>query len=67
MATAQLVTRSFRSTVLVATALGTVVSVLGVGTSYYADTPSGGTIVLFAIAVFVVVAAGSSVRERVGR
>ena len=67
VATAQLVTRSFRSTVLVATALGTVVSVLGVGTSYYADTPSGGTIVLFAIAVFVVVAAGSSVRERVGR
>ncbi len=64
VATAQLVTRSFRSTVLVATVLGTVVSVLGVGTSYYADTPSGGTIVLFAIAVFVVVAAAAGLRER---
>ena len=43
---------------------GTVVSVLGVGTSYYVDTPSGGTIVLLAIAVFVLVAVGAAMRER---
>ena len=64
VATAQLVTRSFRATGMVASALGTVVSVLGVGTSYYVDTPSGGTIVLLAIAVFVLVAVGAAMRER---
>jgi zinc transport system permease protein len=35
-----------------------------VTTSYYQDTPSGGTIVLFAIALFVVVATASGLRER---
>ncbi|MCU1499970.1 MAG: hypothetical protein JWM47_3923 [Acidimicrobiales bacterium] len=64
IATAQLVTRSFRSTVVLATGLGTVASVSGVGVSYYADTPSGGTIVLIAIAVFLVVAAGAAGRDR---
>lgn len=67
IATAQLVTRSFRSTVLLATVLGTVASVAGVGTSYYADTPSGGTIVLLAIAAFLVVAAGTALRDRLRR
>ena len=64
VATAQLVTRSFRSTVLLATVIGIVVSLAGVGTSFYADTPSGGTIVLFAIGLFVVVAMGVAVRGR---
>jgi zinc transport system permease protein len=63
IATAQLVTRSFRSTVAVATALGTVASVGGVATSFYADTPSGGTIVLIAVAAFVVVAVAVALRD----
>jgi zinc transport system permease protein len=33
-------------------AVGFAVSLVGVALSYYADTPSGGTIVLLAIAVF---------------
>lgn len=64
IATAQLVTRSFRSTVLVGTAVGVAASVLGVGSSFYADTPSGGTIVLIAIAMFAVTAAGAALVER---
>ncbi len=67
IATAQLLTRSFRSTVVLATVLGTAASVLGVGASFYADTPSGGTIVLFAIAGFVVVVAAVAVRNRLRR
>ena len=67
IATAQLLTRSFRSTVVLATVLGTVASVMGVGVSFYADTPSGGTIVLLAIAGFVVVAAAVAVRDRLRR
>lgn len=67
IATAQLLTRSFRSTVALATVLGTAASVMGVGVSFYADTPSGGTIVLLAIGGFVVVAAAVAVRDRVRR
>lgn len=52
VAAAQLVAHSFRSTVAVSMAVGVVVSAAGVVTSFYADTPSGATIVLFAIAVF---------------
>jgi zinc transport system permease protein len=64
VATAQLLTRSFRSTVVVATALATVSSVSGVGSSYYLDTPSGGTIVLIAIGTFIVVATAVAARDR---
>lgn len=64
IATAQLIAGSFRATVLIGTVIGVVVSVAGVVTSFYQDTPSGGTIVLFAIALFVVVAAVSGARER---
>lgn len=67
IATAQLLTRSFRATVLLATTIGVVVSVAGVGTSFYTDTPSGGTIVLFAIAAFLAVAAVVAARDRVRR
>lgn len=67
IATAQLVTRSFRSTVLVATVLGVAASVAGVAVSYHADTPSGGTIVLLAIAAFAVVATGATIRDRLAR
>lgn len=66
IATAQLVTRSFRTTVMLATALGSAASLVGVTTSFYADTPSGGTIVLVAIAAFALVAAGRALRDRIG-
>lgn len=61
VATAQLVTRSFRATAWAAMAIGVVVAVAGVITSYHADTPSGGTIVVLAIGVFLgtLVAAGT--------
>ena len=50
--------------VAIGTVIGVVASVAGVTTSFYQDTPSGGTIVLFAIALFVVVAAVSGLQER---
>lgn len=64
IATAQLVTGSFRATVLVGTVIGVAVSVAGVITSYHQDTPSGGTIVLFAIGLFVLAAAYAGLRDR---
>ena len=47
--------------------IGLVVSVSGVVTSFYANTPSGGTIVLMAIAAFTVVACATALRTRVMR
>ena len=64
VATAQLVARSFRATVVVGMVIGVAAASAGVSTSFYADTPSGGTIVLFAIGVFVVVAIGNALRSR---
>ena len=52
VATAQLWTSSFRAARWLAMAVGFAVSLVGVALSYYVDTPSGGTIVLLAIAVF---------------
>jgi zinc transport system permease protein len=52
-AVAQQVARSFRGSVAIAVAVGVGVSVSGTGLSYYAETPSGGTIVLLAVAVFL--------------
>ena len=46
------------------TVLGLAASVAGVTTSYYADTPSGGTIVLVSIAGFVVLSAVAALRRR---
>ncbi len=64
VAVAQRVGRSFAGTVAIAMVVGLVVSVGGVFTSFYADTPSGATIVLAAIAVFVLTAAGTALRAR---
>ncbi len=50
-ATSQLFARSFRSALWWAVAIGVACSVGGVVVSYYAETPSGGTIVLLAVAV----------------
>ena len=64
VATAQGIARSFRATVAWGVALGVAASVSGVTISYYADTPSGGTIVLVAIAAFAVVSAATALRDR---
>jgi zinc transport system permease protein len=62
-AVAQLVCRSFRSSLLLAVAVGLATSVTGVGASFYLDTPSGGTIVLLAVAVFALTAAAAAIRD----
>ena len=64
-ATAQLVAGSFRSAIRMAVIIGAVCSVGGVATSYYADTPPGGTIVLLTIALFLVASAYSALRGRI--
>ena len=53
VATAQQVTRGFRATLLLSMALGTLVSVGGVAVSAFVDVPPGATIVLLALAGFV--------------
>ena len=58
VATATLVARSFRGTLILAVAIGLAVAVSGVALSYSWDTPSGGTIVLLAIALFGATAIG---------
>jgi len=58
-AVAQQVAGSFRGSLLTAVGVGVLVSVGGTWTSFYTDTPSGGTIVLFAIAAFVLATVGA--------
>jgi len=60
VATAQLLAHSFRATFFVSLAIGVSCAATGVVASYYLDTPSGGTIVLMTIAVFIVVAVGAA-------
>jgi zinc transport system permease protein len=55
-AVAQQVARSFRGSMIIAATVGVGVSVAGTTSSYYLGTPSGGTIVLLAVAVFIVAA-----------
>ena len=55
---AQLVARSFRASMVVAVAIGLTSSVTGTVVSFYADTPSGATIVLVTVAVFALSAGG---------
>ena len=66
-AIAQLLARSFRQTLHLACAIGLVVSLSGTTASYYAGTPSGGTIVLLAIALFLTVSAGVALRDATAR
>lgn len=63
-AAAQLVARSFRAATLWAVAIGVVASVGGVAVSFYAATPSGGTIVILTILVFLACSAGAGVAAR---
>jgi zinc transport system permease protein len=60
VATAQLLARSFRSTFVTGIGVGVAAAMIGVVVSYYADLPSGGTIVLVAIALFVTALVGTS-------
>ena len=66
-ATAQLLARSFTTSLVWAVAVGVVCSVGGVIVSYEAETPSGGTIVLLAIGAFVVTSVVAAVVERLRR
>ena len=66
-AVAQQLARSFRQTVYLACGIGLLTSVAGTTASYYAGTPSGGTIVLLAIALFLLVTAVIAGREATAR
>jgi zinc transport system permease protein len=67
VATAQLVTASFRATVVLALGIGLVVAVGGTAGSYYADTPCGGSIVVLAVAIFAVTSVATRLRSAVTR
>ncbi|MFE0377214.1 metal ABC transporter permease [Streptomyces inhibens] len=54
VAAAQQISRSFAVTFAVAVAIGVAVTLTGTTTSFYVDVPSGATIVLFAIGLFVI-------------
>ncbi|MEU7552126.1 metal ABC transporter permease [Streptomyces sp. NPDC044571] len=60
VAAAQRVTRGFTATLTVAMVIGVLVSLSGTVATYYIDAPSGGTIVLLAIGVFMVMTALST-------
>jgi len=64
VATAQLISGSFRMAMAYSLAIGLACAVVGVSASYYTNTPSGGSIVLTAIAVFAVAAIVTGVTRR---
>ncbi|PID96472.1 MAG: metal ABC transporter [Actinomycetales bacterium] len=66
-ATSQVLGRSFRSALAWAVLIGLLCSVGGVVVSYFADTPSGGTIVLLAIGVFLLTSLSAALLARVRR
>jgi zinc transport system permease protein len=63
VAAAQQVTRGFRTTMVAAMAIGLVSSALGVVVSAEADTAPGATTVILALAAFVAITAGGTVRR----
>jgi zinc transport system permease protein len=67
VATAQLVSGSFRSTLMLSLVIGLGCAIVGVSSSYYTNTPSGGSIVLTAIALFAVAALATGALRRVRR
>lgn len=62
-AVAQQLASSFRTSLVTAIVVGVTVSITGTAGSYYADTPPGGTIVLLAIAVFLLATVGARIRR----
>jgi len=67
VATAQLLTRGFRTTLALALALGATHALAGVVLSYQADLPSGPSIVVLSIASFAVLSIASGLVVRVRR
>ena len=67
VATAQLVSHSFRAAMALSLGIGLTCAVIGVSTSYYTNTPSGGSIVLTAIALFALTAIAAAARRRFNR
>jgi zinc transport system permease protein len=67
VATAQVLVGSFRATLATAIAIGLLVSVGGTTGSYYANTPSGGTIVLLAVGLFAIASAASALHSALRR
>lgn len=65
-AAAQQVARSFRTTSLLAVVIGVACATGGVVASYQLNTPSGGTIVLMVLAVFVALALGAALAHAIG-
>ncbi|GAA2944746.1 MULTISPECIES: metal ABC transporter permease [Streptomyces] len=57
VAAAQQIAKSFKVTFVLSVVIGTAVTLAGTVTSYYQDVPPGATIVLLAIAAFVVLTA----------
>ena len=66
-AVALLFARSFTATVLLAVVVGVAAGLSGTVVSFYANTPPGGTIVLLAVAVFLLTAAAGTARDAVQR
>lgn len=66
-AAAQQFSGSFRAAGWWAVLIGVLSSVGGVVTSFYADTASGGTIVLLSIAIFALAALGGTARRAISR
>ncbi len=66
-AVALLVARSFAATAALAVVVGVLSGLGGTVASFYANTPSGGTIVLLAIGIFLVASVGTSLRDAVRR
>ncbi|GAB3813392.1 metal ABC transporter permease [Micromonospora zhanjiangensis] len=67
VATAQQVTRGFRGTMTAAMALGLLAAGAGVWVAGVADTAPGASVVVLAIAVFLLVAVGTAIARRLRR
>ncbi len=59
-AAGQLLSHSFRATTVWAVLLGCLSGFVGVSSSFYLDTPSGGTVVLTAVAAFLAISIATS-------
>ncbi len=64
VAAAQLITRSFRSTMALAMVFGLIASTFGLSASWQFNTPPGASAVLAAIAGFVIIAAITGLSRR---
>lgn len=64
VATAQVVARSFRRTMALASGIGVAVSLVGLSVTYWYDLPPGATIVVLAIVVYAVVTMVQQARHR---